>query len=252
MSKSSLFDLTGRKVLLTGGGRGIGRTLAFALAEAGCDVALIARHLNEVEAVASDIRKLGHKALAFKADIAQKAEVQKVFDDTVKELGCLDVCVNNAGVGIHESAEDISEEHWDYVMDINLKGTFLCCQAAARHMIPQKRGSIINISSISGSIANIVPKGQAHYNASKAGIILLTKSLAVEWASYGIRVNTVSPGYIRIGEAYPMANVWESLTPMKRSGEPGELSGAVIYLASDASSFTTGSEIIVDGGYTAT
>jgi NAD(P)-dependent dehydrogenase (short-subunit alcohol dehydrogenase family) len=150
--------------------------------------------------------------------------------------------------------EDTPEEHYDFVVDTDLKGVYLCCQAAGKIMIPKKKGSIINIASISGTVSNY-PQKQAHYNAAKAGVILLTRCLAVEWVDYGIRVNSISPGYIgtemTLKSAPAMIEQWKSLTPMKRMADPQELAGAAIYLASDAASYTTGSDIIVDGGYTA-
>jgi len=253
MGPSNLFDIAGRKALVTGGGRGIGRLLALALAKAGCDVSILGVHRENIEEVAEEIRQLGRKGLAFQADVTRKAQVQKAFADTAKELGRLDICVNNAGVATRVAAEEIPEEDWDSVVGINLKGVFLCCQAAGELMIPQRCGSIINIASMSGMVAN-VPQAQAHYNASKAGVIMLSKSLAVEWAQYNIRVNSISPGYIKTEmtiEVKHMFPLWEPLIPMGRLGEPKELTGAVFYLASDASSYVTGSNLVVDGGYTA-
>jgi sorbose reductase len=253
MNVRKLFALSKRKALITGAGRGIGRVLALALADAGCDISILEINIDDARKVVDEIKGLGKRAVAFQADVRIKTEVESAFTATARELGGLDICVNNAGVCIHEAAEDTPDENYDYVVDTNLKGAFLCCQAAARIMIPQKKGSIINIASMSGTVANY-PQKQAHYNASKAGVILLTKCLAVEWALYGIRVNSLSPGYTRTEMtlmAEKLVPEWEALTPMGRMAEPEELVGAVIYLASDASSFTTGSDIIVDGGYTA-
>jgi NAD(P)-dependent dehydrogenase (short-subunit alcohol dehydrogenase family) len=254
MSVSSLFDITGRKALVTGAGRGIGKVLALALAEAGCDVAILELDKNTAEATAADIRRKGRNSIAITADISQKESVDNAFAVAVRELGNLDICINNAGIAIHEPAEEMPEEDWDRIIDINLKGVFLCSQAAARIMIPQKRGSIINIASMSGTAVN-VPQKQAAYNTSKAGVAMLTKSLAVEWAPYGIRINSLSPGYMKT--EMTMASMtrlfpeWESLTPMGRLGDPEELRGAVLYMASDASSYMTGHDLVVDGGYTA-
>lgn len=254
MSLFNLFDLTGRRALVTGAGRGIGRVLALALAEAGCDVSILEIDMKNAESIVKDIHQLGRKGIAFRADVTRKEQVDKAFAETVKELGRLDICVNNAGISIQKPAEEMPEEDWDSILDINLKGVFLCCQAAARIMIPQQKGSIINIASMSGIAVN-VPQRQAAYNASKAGVAMLSRSLAVEWAQYGIRVNSISPGYIKtemtmssMTRLFPM---WESLTPMGRLGEPEELRGAVLYLASDASSYMTGHDLVVDGGYTA-
>ena len=255
MNAIELFNLTGRKALVTGAGRGIGRVLAISLAQSGCDIAILEKNMKDGRNVAEEIKKLGRKAVAIKVDVTKKADVEKAFTAAAKQLGRLDIVINNAGVCIHEAAEDTPEEHYDFVVDTDMKGVFFCCQAAAALMKPQKKGSIINIASMSGSIANY-PQKQAHYNAAKAGVILLTKCLAVEWVDYGIRVNSISPGYTRTEmtvklSAPEMIAQWESMIPMRRMAEPQELAGAIIYLASDASSYTTGSDIIVDGGYTA-
>jgi len=253
MTVSGLFDIQGKKAVVTGAGRGIGRVLALALAESGCDISILEINMDNAEKVAAEIEQAGRKALAIKTDVTRVTEVKEAFAVTKREFGRLDICVNNAGTCIHEAAEDTPEENYDYVVDINMKGVFLCCQEVARIMIPQQKGSIINIASMSGSVANY-PQKQAHYNASKAGVVLLSKSLAVEWAPYGIRVNSLSPGYTRTemtGIAEYLLPQWKELIPMKRIAEPKELVGAIIYLASDASSYTTGSDIIVDGGYTA-
>jgi NAD(P)-dependent dehydrogenase (short-subunit alcohol dehydrogenase family) len=253
MDVRKLFDLSGRKALVTGAGRGIGKVMALALADAGCDVSILEINLEGAQKVSEEIKIMGRKSLAFKADVTNKAEVEKAFGATAEAFGGLDICLNVAGVCIHEPAEDTPEKDWDFVVDTNYKGLFFCCQAAAKIMIPQKKGSIINIASMSGTAVN-VPQKQAHYNSSKAAVIQLTKSLAVEWAPYGIRVNSISPGYTRtelVDIAKSMFAQWESLTPMGRMCTPDELVGALIYLASNASSYTTGSDIIVDGGYTA-
>ena len=255
MNAVELFNLEGRKALITGAGRGIGRVLAISLAQTGCDIAILEKNIEDARNVVEEIKKIGKKAAAFQVDVTKKDEVEKAFASAAKFLGRLDIVINDAGVCIHEAAEDTSEEHYDYVVDTNLKGVFLCCQSAMKIMKPQKKGSIINIASISGTISNY-PQKQAHYNASKAGVILLTRCLAVEWVDLGIRVNSISPGYTRTEmttktTAPAMIAQWESMTPMKRMAEPQEMAGAAIYLASEASSYVTGSDIIVDGGYTA-
>ena len=255
MNAAELFNLEGRKALVTGAGRGIGRVLAISLAQAGCDVAILEKNIEDAHNVVGEIKKIGKKAAAFQVDVTKKAEVEKAFSAAAKFLGRLDIVINNAGVCIHEAAEDTSEEHFDYIVDTDLKGVFLCCQSAMKVMEPQKKGSIINIASMSGTVSNY-PQKQAHYNAAKAGVILLTKCLAVEWVDLGIRVNSISPGYTRtemtVKTSPPeMIAQWESMIPMRRMAEPQELAGAAIYLASDASTYTTGSDIIVDGGYTA-
>jgi NAD(P)-dependent dehydrogenase (short-subunit alcohol dehydrogenase family) len=254
LSVLNLFDLTGRKALVTGGGRGIGRVLALALAEAGCDISILEIDMKNAESAVKDLHRLGRKGIAFRADVTRREQVDKAFAETVKELGRLDICVNNAGISIQKPAEEMPEEDWDSILDINLKGVFLCCQAAARIMIRQRQGIIINIASMSGTAVN-VPQKQAAYNASKAGVAMLSRSLAVEWAQFGIRVNSISPGYMKtemtMSSMTGLFPTWESLTPMGRLGAPEELRGAVVYLASDASSYMTGHDLVVDGGYTA-
>jgi len=254
MVGSNLFDVAGRKALVTGAARGIGRVLAIGLAEAGCDVSILVRNVKDAEPVVEEIQRLGCKVIAVQADVRKKEEVDQALADTTEQFGRLDICVNNAGISIQKPAEEMPEEEWDRILDTNLKGAFLCCQAAARTMIPQRQGSIINIASLSGSAVN-VPQKQAVYNTSKAGVVMLTKSLAVEWAQYGIRVNSISPGYMKtemtlegMSHLFP---AWESLTPLGRLGEPEELRGAVLFLASDASSYVTGHDLVIDGGYTA-
>jgi NAD(P)-dependent dehydrogenase (short-subunit alcohol dehydrogenase family) len=254
MNATEIFNINGRKALVTGAGRGIGRVLAISLAQCGCDIAIVEKNIDDANGVVEEIKKLGRKAFAFKADVTKKTEVDKAFAASAKQLGRLDICINNAGVCIHESAEETPEENLNSVVDTDLKGVFFCCQAASKVMIPQKKGSIINIASMSGSVANY-PQKQAHYNAAKAGVIVLTKCLAVEWAEYGIRVNSISPGYTSTDMTVKltppeMIAQWETMIPLRRMADPTEHVGAVIYLASDASSYMTGSDIIIDGGYT--
>lgn len=253
MSVYSLFDITGRKSLITGAGRGIGKVLALALAEAGCDVALFGLHRENLETVAEEINKLGVRSIVLEGDVSRKDDVDRAFAAAAEEFGRLDICVNNAGISMQKPVEEMPEEDWDRIMEINLKGVFLGSQAAARLMLPRKSGSIINIGSISGRTVN-VPQKQAVYNTSKAGVVMLSRSMAVEWAPHGIRVNSISPGYMKtemtLSTMSPLFPAWESLTPMGRLGEPRELRGALIFLASDASGYMTGHDLVVDGGYT--
>jgi sorbose reductase len=253
MGIEKLFDIKGRKALVTGAGRGIGKVLALTLAEAGCDIALFGLHRQNLEEVAALVNKSGVRNLVLEGDVSRKADVQKAFSVVAGDFGRLDICINNAGISMQKPVEEMPEADWDRIMDINMKGVFLCSQAAARIMIPQKSGSIINIGSISARTVN-VPQKQAIYNTSKAGVVMLTQTMAVEWAPYGIRVNSISPGYMKTEMTLSsMSNLfpaWESLTPLGRLGEPEELQGALIYLASDASSYTIGHDLVVDGGYT--
>jgi NAD(P)-dependent dehydrogenase (short-subunit alcohol dehydrogenase family) len=253
MNTAKLFDIKGRKALVTGAGRGIGKVLALTLAEAGCDVALFGLHRQNLEEVAMLVRQSGVRSLVLEGDVSRRADVKKAFASLAKDFGRLDICVNNAGISMQKPVEDMPEEDWDRIMDINMKGVFLCSQEAARLMMPRKSGSIINIGSISARTVN-VPQKQAIYNTSKAGVVMLTQATAVEWAPHGIRVNSISPGYMKtemtlstMSELFP---AWELLTPLGRLGEPEELRGALIYLASDASSYTIGHDLVVDGGYT--
>lgn len=249
----SLFDISGRKALVTGAGRGIGRVLAIALAEAGCEVALFGLHRETLEPVEAEVRRLGARCALFEGDVASKSDVDRAFAGAANQLGHLDICVNNAGVSLQEAVEEMSEADWHRIMDVNLKGVFLCCQASARLMLPRRNGAIINIGSISARVVN-VPQKQAVYNTSKAGVVMLTRSMAVEWAPHRIRVNSISPGYMKtemtLSSMSPLFPAWESLTPMGRLGEPEELCGALLFLASDASSYVTGHDLVVDGGYT--
>jgi NAD(P)-dependent dehydrogenase (short-subunit alcohol dehydrogenase family) len=253
MSIYDIFDIKGRKALVTGAGRGIGKELALALAEAGCDVALFGLHMQNLEPVAAAINKLGVRSVCYEGDVSRKEDVDRAFGGAVKEFGRLDICVNNAGISMQKPVEEMPETDWDSIMDINMKGVFLCSQAAARLMIPAKSGSIINIGSISARVVN-VPQKQAVYNTSKAGVVMLTQGMAVEWAPYGVRVNSISPGYMKtemtLSSMSHFFPAWEALTPMERLGEPKELRGALLYLASDASGYVTGHDLVVDGGYT--
>jgi NAD(P)-dependent dehydrogenase (short-subunit alcohol dehydrogenase family) len=254
MSVYDIFSIRGRTALVTGAGRGIGKVLALTLAEAGCDVALFGLNEENLVPVAAEAKSYGVKSIVVAGDVSVKKDVDAAFGEAAKTFGKLDICVNNAGISMQVPAEEMAEADWQRIIDVNMKGVFLCAQAAARLMIPRKSGSIINIGSISGSAVN-VPQKQGIYNTSKAGVVMLTKSLAVEWAPHGIRVNSLSPGYIKtemtISTMTHLFPTWEALTPMERLGTPEELRGALLFIASDASSYMTGHDLIVDGGYTA-
>ncbi len=249
------FKLDGKTALVTGGGQGIGQGYAHALAEAGASVAIVDINPTTAQEVAEEIRELGQQSIAIEADITSSAGAKRMVESVVEEWGRLDIAVNNAGRTIWGNTEDVTAEDWDKVMDLNLKGVFLCAQAEARIMIPQKYGKIINTASMSGSIVN-KPQNQASYNTSKAGVIHLTKSLAAEWALHGIRVNSISPGYTLTALVNKIPTVaqhlpyWTELTPVGRLGEVDDLKGAMVFLASDASDFVTGHDLIIDGGYT--
>ena len=248
--------LDGKKTFVTGAARGIGKCTATALAEAGADVAIVDIDIETAEKTAQEIaQKTGRKTIAIKTDCTKPEEVDAMIDKVVSELGGLNACHCNAGICINEPAEEMTYEHWRKVIDINLTGVFLTAQAAGKYMLKHGGGSIINTASMSGHIVN-VPQPQCAYNASKAGVILLTKSMAVEWAKKGVRVNCISPGYIGTDlilsrdDLKPLIEKWNAIAPMGRVGKPEELEAIVVYLASDASSFTTGSDIVVDGAFT--
>jgi len=251
------FSLQGQTALVTGAGRGIGYALAQALAEAGADVACADLDGDSAQRAAQEFAKLGVRTLGIQTDVTRKAEVAAMVAAIVERWGRLDIGVNNAGIARGGPAEELSEEDWDAVLEVNLKAVFLCCQAEARAMLPQGHGKIINTASISGTIVN-TPQKQVVYNTTKAGVMHLTKSLAAEWAPQGIRVNSISPGYTRtklvddllatpIGQN--MLPHWIARTPQARMAEVTDLQGAVVYLASEASDFMTGHDMIIDGGY---
>jgi len=253
MNVLSMFDLKGEKAIVTGGGQGLGKEMALALAEAGADVAVVQRRLEMGEQTAAEIKKLGRKGIAIKADVSKEEDVKKVVETVKREFGRIDICVNNAGIAGWKAAEDMTLEEWREMIDIDLTGVFLCCKWVGREMIKQKKGSIINISSMSGYIVN-VPQKQCHYNAAKAGVHHLTKSLALEWAPYNVRVNAICPGYmmtplLRLADK-KILDEWASMTPQKRIADPSEIKGLCVFLASKASTYVTGSAIIIDGGYT--
>jgi NAD(P)-dependent dehydrogenase (short-subunit alcohol dehydrogenase family) len=252
MSVRELFELTGQKGIVTGAGGGIGRELCHALAEMGADIALVDTNRQNMEKVADELRRYGRNVMICETDVTKASEVEDMVSRVLGQWERIDILVNCAGITLWVPAEQVKEEDWDRVMDVNLKAIFLCCKAVARSMIANRRGKIINIASMSASIVNY-PQSQSVYNTSKAAVVMLTKSLAAEWAQYNINVNSISPGYI--ATEMTMKNTqyheeWKKLTPMKRLGEPSELKGTVVYLASEASKLMTGHDLIIDAGYT--
>ena len=248
---SELFGLEGKVAVVTGGSRGIGQTVSIGLAKAGAEVAILCR--TQPDETLAQIKKAGGRAYHIAADVTDETAVEHAFDEIFRRSGAIDIVFNNAGICIHKPTLEASVEEWRQVLDVNLNGVYYVCRAAGRIMIEHGiHGSIVNNASMSGSIVN-VPQWQCSYNASKAGVLHLTRSLAVEWAQYGIRVNTISPGYtataMSVDTPEELKNAWMPLIPMGRMGEPEELTGAVIYLASRASGYTTGANLIVDGGY---
>ncbi len=251
---TQLFDLTGRVAIMTGAGRGLGRTMALALAAAGADLALASRTTPELESLVEEIEALGRHAIAVPTDITSPDACEALVAAAVERLGRLDILVNNAGTNVRKSALEITPDEYDFVIQTNLKGYFNGARAAGRRFVEQGSGKVINVSSILGSVA--LPN-QAAYASSKGAIDQLTKVLAIEWATANVQVNGLAPTYFETDLTRPLYDdperkaFIEERTPMGRWGQPHELAGAVIFLASDASDFVTGQTILVDGGWTA-
>ncbi len=252
---STLFDLAGKVAIVTGAGRGLGRTIALGLAQHGADVVVVSRTAAQVEEVAAEIGALGRKSLALQADTSRKADVDRMVARAVESWGRIDVPVNNAGIDIIKPALDYAENEWDQVLDINLKGYFLCAQAIGRVMVRQRSGSILMNSSIAGSIGI---KELAPYASAKGGVNQLTRTLAAEWAPYGVRVNAFAPAYfenVMQGAEHVHNETKErhirEWTPLGRRGKGDEPIGPCVFLASDASSYVPGAILMVDGGWTA-
>lgn len=255
-----LFDLSGRVALITGAGVGFGEAIALGFAEFGCDIAACDLNIENPQRTAEAVRKTGRRAIALKADVSVRQDIFAMVDETIREFGKIDILINCAGIPQHDAAETTPIETWDRVLDINLRGTFLCCQAAARFMLEKRSGVIVNFSSIAGTVG--VGRGANAYCASKGGVNALTKQLALEWADRGIRVNAIAPcQFLTPGLRDVMAEpqfdpeklmqTWTSNIPLGRVGEPEEIVGPALFLASDASSMVTGVVLPVDGGYLA-
>ena len=253
MSVLDLFDLTGRTALVTGASSGIGKKVAEAYLQAGAQVAIAARHLDVLEKVAAELASTGGSVMPIGCDVTQPDQVSRMVDQVTAELGGIDIAVCNAGIINLKAMLDMSPEEFQNIQNTNVTGVFLTAQAAARAMVAQGRGgAIINTASMSGHIINI-PQQAGHYCTSKAAVIHLTKAMAVELAPHNVRVNSVSPGYILTELVEPMAEyhrLWEPRIPLGRIGRPEELTGLYLYLAGDASSYMTGSDVVIDGGYT--
>jgi sorbose reductase len=255
MDTKKLFSLEGKKGFITGGAQGIGKTIARAYAELGADVAIVDMNIQKAQDTAGEISQAtGRKVIAYPCNVADPVSVGQMIEGYEKDFSTIDFAVNNAGIFTGDAALDISPEAFKSVIDVNLTGVFFTAQAAARLMVKHNtEGSIISTASMSAHIIN-VPQTIANYCASKAGVVHLTKALAAEWAKYKIRVNCVSPGYIQtelIASLKDLLPVWSAKMPEgSRLGFPEDLVGVFVYLASDASLFATGSDIIIDGGYT--
>ena len=248
-----IFDLTGQVAIVTGAARGIGKAIALGFAHFGADIVVVDILEKEAKEIAAEIKKMGRESLGIKMDVTKKKDIDNVVKQTMKKFGKIDVLVNNAGILKMGPPEAITEKDWDLVMNVNLKGYFLCAQAIGREMIKRKQGKIINIASIAGKIAF---SQAAAYNSSKGGVILLTESLADDWAKYNIRVNAIAPGIVKTHMTKDMLKqkqfqeMVKAKCPLGRAANPEEIVGAVIFLASDASSYVTGEVIDIDGGWT--
>lgn len=255
MNVKQLFDLTGRVAIVTGGSIGLGRQMAEGLAEMGASLVLCARKKERCEQAADELKALGVKALALGCDVKDPASVQELVDVTVSQFGRIDILINNAGTSWGASIEQMSLEQWNKVIATNLTGTFLCCQAAGKFMIAQKRGKIINIASTAG-LRGSPPDFQAiGYHASKGGVIAFTKDLARKWAIHNVHVNAIAPGWFPTHMSQVLIernreNLLRGI-PLGRFGGEHDLKGAAVFLASDASDFVTGDVLVVDGGQSA-
>jgi NAD(P)-dependent dehydrogenase (short-subunit alcohol dehydrogenase family) len=248
-----LFNLTGKVALVTGASKGLGKALARGLAKAGADLALCARNLDELQQTKNKIEQLGVRAEIFQMDVLNKGSIQKAVLSALGTFKQIDILVNNAGINVRKPVLEIQEAEWDQVLNTNLKGYFLVAQAVVPSMIGQKKGKVINMASILGAVGL---ENQSPYASSKGGVIQLTKVMALEWARHNITVNAIGPTYFETPLVAALRNDPERFrfinerTPMGRWGQPEELEGTVIFLASKASDFITGQTIFVDGGWT--
>lgn len=254
-TKETMFALDGKVTVVTGGARGIGKAVAQQLAMMGADIAIVDMLDAEGKETAASIAKTyGVKTGAYVCDVTKPAQVKSVINQVASDFGGLDVLFNNAGIVLHKPAIELEPDEWTRVFDVNTHGVFFVAQAFAQKLVELGRGgSIINNASMSATIVNY-PQEQASYNASKAAVVHMTKSLAVEWTKHDIRVNSISPGYIAtdltVHVRKDWIDAWVEMTPQKRLGKPEELAGAVIYLASDCSTYTSGCDMIIDGIFT--
>jgi NAD(P)-dependent dehydrogenase (short-subunit alcohol dehydrogenase family) len=256
MSIRDAFSLEGETAIVTGAAQGLGKQMASGLAEMGADVAIADINYANAETTATELDG-ETDVVPVEVDVTDESSVEGMVEDVTDRLGEIDVLVNNAGIVEQSPAEETELDSWKRVLEVNLDGVFLCAKHVGTQMLERGEGKIINIASMSGFDVN-VPQKQASYNASKAGVSMLTKSLAVEWADHGVRVNAIAPGYMRtdlvdevLEENPEMEETWLENTPMGRLGRPEELRELVVYLGSDASSYMTGSTVVMDGGYTA-
>jgi NAD(P)-dependent dehydrogenase (short-subunit alcohol dehydrogenase family) len=239
------FRLDGKVALVTGAGKNLGKVIALALAEAGADVAVTSRTPSEIQKVAEEIREKGKRALSIPLDVTDSAQVERGVRQVVSEFGRIDILVNNAAVRSSKTLLELSEAEWRAVIDTNLTGAFLCCKAVGPFMVRQGSGRVINIASVAGLRGSVT---HTPYCASKGGLILLTRALALEWAPYNVLVNAVAPGLLGARHSKEILDKWSEGIPLKRPAGLDEIAPLVVYLASDASTYTTGDVIVVDGG----
>ena len=246
-----LFSVKGKVAIVTGASQGVGRSTALTFATLGAKVTIASRNTARLKSMVHENPKLEKNLFPIGTDVTQQDQVQNMVDKTIKHFGHIDILINNAGIFLPSQPEEITEEDWDRVINTNLKGAFLCAQAVGRVMIAQRRGKIINISSVSGSRATPIPLS-ASYDASKGGLDNLTKALAIAWAKYNINVNAIAPCALETPMKFSLSKSEESKKiawiPMKRRGIPGDLIGSIVFLSSPASDFTTGHILAVDGG----
>ena len=253
MSAIDRFDLTGRVAVVTGGTRGLGEGFATALTDAGATVVLVGRDSDRGQIVKQALTERGATVAFIAADVTVPQDVTRMLDATLEQFGRVDILVNNAGACVHAPALEVTDEDWRHVMDVNLDAVWHCARVFGRHFVDQRSGVIVNIGSMSGLIVNR-PQWQPAYNASKAAVHHLTRSLAAEWGPFGVRVNALAPGYIKT-DMSPVDEPryrrhWIEDAPLQRYGTVEELAPAILFLARDASSFVTGSVLVADGGYT--
>jgi NAD(P)-dependent dehydrogenase (short-subunit alcohol dehydrogenase family) len=247
----AVFDLTGKVAVVTGGSKGLGREMALALAEAGADVAVVSRTLVDLEKVAEQIQQQGGRALAVAADITHEAEVEKMVQQILAVLGHIDILVNNAGIGGTTPVLDLDEAEWDRYMAVNLKGPVLCAKYVGREMVKQRQGKIINVASV---FSQVIARYMGAYAASKAALVQFTRTLALEWSRHNIQVNALCPGYFAtpMNQEFFATAAGERLIqslPLQRIGSPEEIRGAIVFLASAATSYMTGAVLFIDGGH---
>ena len=248
-----MFDLSGKVAIVTGASRGLGQYFARALAKAGADLVITSRKLSNLTEFNQEIESLGRRALALQLDVLSQSDIDNMVQMTVKEYGKVDILVNNAGLNIRRPSAELSWHDWDTVLDTNLKGSFFCAQAVAKEMMKRNYGKIINIGSCTCVFGM---EGIAPYTASRGAILSMTRSLAAEWGKFGITVNVLAPGWFKTAQSAALyeneewLNQINSRIPLNRVGQPNDLDGTVVFLASDASEYITGQMILVDGGFT--